>query len=289
MTTEHVPPSSGSATADATADAADEDARPPVRLEARGLSVGYGDRLVIEDLDLELPGGAFTVIIGPNACGKSTLLRTLARLLSPRGGAALIDGADVHAMPTRELARRLGVLPQSPVTPEGLTVADLVARGRQPHQRWFRQWSAADTAAVERALRLTGLTDLRDRPVDALSGGQRQRVWIAMTLAQDTDALLLDEPTTFLDLAHQIEVLDLLRRLNRGSTGRTVVAVLHDLNQACRYADHLVVMKDGRVVAQGPPGEVMNADRLGEVFGLGGVVVPCPVTGAPLVVPDAPA
>ncbi|MEU6035260.1 ABC transporter ATP-binding protein [Actinomadura sp. NPDC047616] len=290
MTTEHVPPSSGSATADAAdAAAADADARPPVRLEARGLSVGYGDRLVIEDLDLELPGGAFTVIIGPNACGKSTLLRTLARLLSPRGGAALIDGADVHAMPTRELARHLGVLPQSPVTPEGLTVADLVARGRQPHQRWFRQWSAADTAAVERALRLTGLTDLRDRPVDALSGGQRQRVWIAMTLAQDTDALLLDEPTTFLDLAHQIEVLDLLRRLNRGSTGRTVVAVLHDLNQACRYADHLVVMKDGRVVAQGAPGEVMNADRLGEVFGLGGVVVPCPVTGAPLVVPDAPA
>ncbi|GLZ10947.1 cobalamin/Fe3+-siderophore ABC transporter ATP-binding protein [Actinomadura sp. NBRC 104425] len=288
MTTEHVPPSSGPGPAAGDADAADADARPPVRLEARGLRVGYGDRLVIEDLDLELPGGAFTVIIGPNACGKSTLLRTLARLLAPRGGAALIDGADVHAMPTRELARRLGVLPQSPVTPEGLTVADLVARGRQPHQRWFRQWSAADTAAVERALRLTGLSDLRDRPVEALSGGQRQRVWIALTLAQDTDALLLDEPTTYLDLAHQIEVLDLLRRLNRGGTGRTVVAVLHDLNQACRYADHLVVMKDGRVVAQGPPGEVMNADRLEEVFGLGGVVIPCPLTGAPLVVPGAP-
>ncbi|MFC5749773.1 ABC transporter ATP-binding protein [Actinomadura rugatobispora] len=265
----------------------EEKARPPVRLTARGLSVGYGNRLVIEDLDLELPGGAFTVIAGPNACGKSTLLRTLARLLEPRGGSALIDGADVHALPSRELARRLGVLPQSPVTPEGLSVADLVARGRQPHQRWFRQWSTADTDAVERALSLTGLDELRDRPVDALSGGQRQRVWIAMTLAQDTDALLLDEPTTFLDLAHQVEVLDLLRRLNRG--GRTVVAVLHDLNQACRYADHLVVMKAGRVVAQGPPGEVMDADRLEDVFGLGGVVVPCPVTGAPLVIPNAPA
>ncbi|MCP2338629.1 ABC transporter ATP-binding protein [Actinomadura rupiterrae] len=276
-------------------------ARPPVTLAARDLTVGYGDRTILSGLDLELPGGAFTVVIGPNACGKSTLLRTLARLLAPRGGAALIDGADVHGINTRELARRLGVLPQSPVTPEGLTVADLVARGRQPHQRWFRQWSAADTEAVERALKLTDLAELRDRPVDALSGGQRQRVWIALTLAQDTDALLLDEPTTYLDLAHQIEVLDLLRRLNRGagrsvgvgwsgeSSGHTVAAVLHDLNQACRYADHLVVMKDGAVVRQGAPADVMDARCLSEVFGLGGVVVPCPVTGAPMVVPDAPA
>ncbi|MBC6461696.1 ABC transporter ATP-binding protein [Actinomadura sp. HBU206391] len=262
--------------------------RAPVRLAARELSVGYGNRLVIEDLDLDLPGGGFTVIVGPNACGKSTLLRTLARLLAPRGGTALIDGADLHAQPTRELARRLGVLPQSPLTPEGLSVADLVARGRQPYQRWFRQWSARDSAAVERAMALTDLAELRDRPVETLSGGQRQRVWIAMTLAQDTDALLLDEPTTYLDLAHQIEVLDLLRRLNRAG-GHTVIAVLHDLNQACRYADHLVVMKAGRLVAQGTPAEVMSADRLAEVFGLSGVVVPCPVTGAPMVVPDAPA
>ncbi|WP_395105373.1 ABC transporter ATP-binding protein [Actinomadura sp. SCN-SB] len=264
------------------------EARDPVRLAARDLSVGYGDRLVIEGLDLEIPAGAFTVVIGPNACGKSTLLRTLARLLSPRHGAALIDGADVHGLPTRELARRMSVLPQSPVIPEGISVADLVARGRQPYQRWFRQWSAQDSAAVELALALTGLTDLRDRAVDALSGGQRQRVWIAMTLAQDTDALLLDEPTTYLDLAHQIEVLDLLRRLNRDG-GRTVIAVLHDLNQACRYADHLIVMKAGRVVDQGSPAEVMNAECLADVFGLAGVVVPCPATGAPMVVPDAPA
>jgi iron complex transport system ATP-binding protein len=278
MTDEHVPPSPTDG----------GESRAPVRLAARDLSVGYGNRLVIEGLDLELPAGAFTVIIGPNACGKSTLLRTMARLLAPRGGAALIDGADLHAQPTRELARRLSVLPQSPVTPEGVTVADLVARGRQPYQRWFRQWGAEDSAAVERALALTGLADVRDQSVEALSGGQRQRVWIAMTLAQDTDALLLDEPTTYLDLAHQVEVLDLLRRLNRDG-GRTVIAVLHDLNQACRYADHLVVMKDGRVVDQGTPDKVMSAECLADVFGLGGVVVPCPVTGAPMVVPDAPA
>ncbi|GAA1284231.1 ABC transporter [Planotetraspora silvatica] len=278
MTDEHVPPSPTDG----------GESRAPVRLAARDLSVGYGNRLVIEGLDLELPAGAFTVIIGPNACGKSTLLRTMARLLAPRGGAALIDGVDLHAQPTRELARRLSVLPQSPVTPEGVTVADLVARGRQPYQRWFRQWGAEDSVAVERALALTGLADVRDQSVEALSGGQRQRVWIAMTLAQDTDALLLDEPTTYLDLAHQVEVLDLLRRLNRDG-GRTVIAVLHDLNQACRYADHLVVMKDGRVVDQGAPDKVMSAECLAEVFGLGGVVVPCPVTGAPMVVPDAPA
>ncbi|MGW3811910.1 ABC transporter ATP-binding protein, partial [Micromonospora sp. NPDC005113] len=204
--------------------------------------------------------------------------RLLFRRMRRRGGSAIRD------LPTREVARRLGVLPQSPLVPEGVTVADLVGRGRQPYQRWWRQWSPEDGAAVDRAMALADVAGLADRPVDSLSGGQRQRVWIAMTLAQDTDALLLDEPTTFLDLAHQVEVLDLLHRL-RVERGRTVVAVLHDLNQAARYADHLVAMRAGTVVAAGPPREILTADLVRDVFGLACVVVPCPVTGAPLVVP----
>ncbi|WP_347404270.1 ABC transporter ATP-binding protein [Micromonospora sp. WMMD1120] len=253
-------------------------------LSTRDLVAGYDERTVLDGLDLDLPTDAFTVIVGPNACGKSTLLRTMARLLTPRRGSVLLDGAAIRDLPTREVARRLGVLPQSPLVPEGVTVADLVGRGRQPYQRWWRQWSAEDGAAVRQAMALADVTDLADRPVDSLSGGQRQRVWIAMTLAQDTDALLLDEPTTFLDLAHQVEVLDLLHRL-RSERGRTVVAVLHDLNQAARYADHLVAMRAGAVVAAGPPREILTADLVRDVFGLACVVVPCPVTGAPLVVP----
>ncbi|KAB1152002.1 ABC transporter ATP-binding protein [Micromonospora sp. AMSO12t] len=253
-------------------------------LSTRDLVAGYDERTVLDGLDLELPGDAFTVIVGPNACGKSTLLRTMARLLTPRRGAVLLDGTAIRDLPTREVARRLGVLPQSPLVPEGVTVADLVGRGRQPYQRWWRQWSESDGAAVDRAMALADVTALADRPVDTLSGGQRQRVWIAMTLAQDTEALLLDEPTTFLDLAHQVEVLDLLHRL-RVERGRTVVAVLHDLNQAARYADHLIAMRSGAVVAAGPPREILTADLVRDVFGLDCVVVPCPVTGAPLVVP----
>ncbi|MFU8851414.1 ABC transporter ATP-binding protein [Micromonospora sp. SL1-18] len=253
-------------------------------LSTRDLVVGYDGRTVLDGLDLDLPADAFTVIVGPNACGKSTLLRALARLLTPRRGSVLLDGAAIRELPTREVARRLGVLPQSPLVPEGITVADLVGRGRQPYQRWWRQWSTEDGRAVERAMALADVAGLADRPVDTLSGGQRQRVWIAMTLAQDTEALLLDEPTTFLDLAHQVEVLDLLHRL-RVERGRTVVAVLHDLNQAARYADHLVAMRAGAVVAAGPPREILTADLVREVFGLDCVVVPCPVTGAPLVVP----
>ncbi|MFG1839894.1 ABC transporter ATP-binding protein [Micromonospora sp. NPDC049175] len=253
-------------------------------LSTRDLVAGYDERTVLDGLDLDLPTDAFTVIVGPNACGKSTLLRTMARLLNPRRGTVLLDGTAIRDLPTREVARRLGVLPQSPLVPEGVTVADLVGRGRQPYQRWWRQWSSEDGAAVDEAMALADVTDLADRPVDSLSGGQRQRVWIAMTLAQDTDALLLDEPTTFLDLAHQVEVLDLLHRL-RVERGRTVVAVLHDLNQAARYADHLVAMRDGAVVAAGPPREILTADLVRDVFGLACVVVPCPVTGAPLVVP----
>ena len=254
------------------------------RLSVKDLTVAYGDRTVIENLDVDIPAGRFTVIIGPNACGKSTLLRTIARLHKPRAGTVALDGADVHRMPTRALARRLAVLPQSPLVPEGVSVADLVARGRGPHQSWWRQWSTQDEQAVARALDLAGIADLAGRSVDTLSGGQRQRVWIAMVLAQDTDTLLLDEPTTFLDLAHQIEVLDLLHRLNTRDE-RTIVAVLHDLNEAARYADEVIAMRGGRVLAQGPPDQVVTAPVIADVFGLACEVVPCPVTGKPLVIP----
>ena len=254
------------------------------RLTARDLTLAYEDRTVVDGLDLEIPDGKVTVVVGPNACGKSTLLRALGRLLRPRRGVVLLDGAELHRVPRRQLARTVGVLPQSPSAPDGITVADLVARGRQPHQTWWRQWSEEDERATAEALERTATADLAERPVEELSGGQRQRAWIAMALAQDTDLLLLDEPTTYLDIAHQVEVLDLIRQLNH-ERGRTVVAVLHDLNQAARYADHLVAMKAGRIVAQGPPRDVVTADLVREVFGLESVVVPDPVTGGPLVVP----
>ncbi|MEV0372265.1 ABC transporter ATP-binding protein [Streptomyces sp. NPDC050636] len=261
--------------------------RSASRLTARGLTLAYEDRTVVDGLDLDVPHGAVTVVVGPNACGKSTLLRALGRLLKPRGGAVLLDGTDLARIPTKKIAQSVGLLPQSPVAPEAITVADLVARGRQPHQRWWQQWSADDERAVTEAMVRTDVAQLADRPVDELSGGQRQRVWIAMALAQETDLLLLDEPTTYLDIAHQVEVLDLVRQLNH-DRGRTVVAVLHDLNQAARYADHLVAMKSGRIVAQGHPGKVVTAELVREVFGLGSVVVPDPVTGSPLVVPGRP-
>lgn len=257
------------------------------RLTARGLTLAYEDRTVVHELDLAVPDGRVTVIVGPNACGKSTTLRALGRLLRPRGGAVLLDGQELARIPTKKIAQTVGLLPQSPVPPEAITVADLVSRGRQPHQAWWRQWSDEDERAVTDAMERTDVTALADRPVDELSGGQRQRVWIAMALAQETDLLLLDEPTTYLDIAHQVEVLDLLRRLNH-ERGRTVVAVLHDLNQAARYADHLVAMKSGRIVAAGRPGEIVTADLVREVFGLDSVVIPDPVTGSPLVVPGTP-
>ncbi|WP_369209033.1 ABC transporter ATP-binding protein [Streptomyces sp. PU-14G] len=257
------------------------------RLAARGLTLAYEERTVVEGLDLEIPDGEVTVVVGPNACGKSTTLRALGRLLRPRAGAVLLDGAELARIPTRKIAQSVGLLPQSPVAPESITVSDLVARGRQPHQRWWQQWSEQDERAVADAMERTDVTGLGDRPVDELSGGQRQRVWLAMALAQETDLLLLDEPTTYLDIAHQVEVLDLVRQLNR-ERGRTVVMVLHDLNQATRYADHLVAMKEGRVVARGRPERIVDAALVREVFGLEAVVVPCPVTGDPLVVPGAP-
>ncbi|HEX2175726.1 MAG TPA: ABC transporter ATP-binding protein [Nocardioidaceae bacterium] len=254
------------------------------RLEARGTSFGYDGRNVVEGLDLVVPDRKLTVLVGPNACGKSTLLRGMSRLLRPRHGSVLLDGRAIHQRPTREVAQTLGLLPQSPVAPDGILVSDLVARGRQPHQHWWSPWSEQDEDAVGTALLQAGVTDLVDRDVESLSGGQRQRVWVAMALAQRTDLLLLDEPTTYLDVAHQVEVLDLLTRLVRHGD-RTVVAVLHDLNQATRYADHLVAMKDGRVVAEGAPDDVVDAGLVFDVFGLHSKVIECPVTGSPLVIP----
>jgi len=253
-------------------------------LSAEGLSLAYDDRVICDELSVRIPQGQITVIVGANACGKSTLLRGLARLLKPRAGTVLLDGHDIHRLPTKRVATRLGILPQQPIAPDGITVADLVARGRNPHQRFFRQWSDKDERAVERALRATRTEDLADRSVDELSGGQRQRVWIALALAQDTPLMLLDEPTTFLDLAHQIEVLDLLAELNERD-GRTIVLVLHDLNLACRYAHHLIAMRAGCIVEQGPPEAVVTAEVVAEVFDLPARIVPDPVTGTPLVVP----
>ncbi|GAA3994488.1 ABC transporter ATP-binding protein [Streptomyces marokkonensis] len=253
------------------------------RLAARGVTVGYGARTVIDDLDVAIPSGVITTIIGPNGCGKSTLLRTLSRLLKPARGTVVLDGEDIVTLRTRDVAKRLGLLPQAPVAPDGLTVSDLVARGRHPHQSWLRQWSSDDVAVVERALAMTGVLDLADRPVDSLSGGQRQRVWISMTLAQGTDLLLLDEPTTYLDLAHAIDVLDLVDDLHE--SGCTVVMVLHDLNLATRYSDNLVVMREGVVLAQGHPCDVITADLLREAFGLRAKVIDDPVGDRPLIVP----
>lgn len=250
-------------------------------LHTENLSLAYDRAPIIQQLDIAIPDGAITALVGANGCGKSTLLRGLARLLSPRAGAAYLDGKAIHQMPTSALARQLGILPQNPTAPEGLTVRELVAQGRYPHQRWFQQWSITDEDAVAQALALTHMHPFADRPVDALSGGQRQRAWIAMTLAQETPIILLDEPTTFLDLAHQIEVLHLLERLNR-EQGRTIVMVVHDLNHATRHAHHLIALAHGRVVAQGAPADVVTPELLRMVFGVEAAVVPDPRTGTPL-------
>ncbi|MCI2958477.1 ABC transporter ATP-binding protein [Agromyces atrinae] len=253
-------------------------------LSVEGLALGYGDQTVITGLDLVVPPGRITAIVGANACGKSTLLRSMSRLLAPRAGRVVLDGREVHRMPAKELARTLGLLPQSPIAPEGITVADLVGRGRHPHQGILSRWSAADDLAVAEALEATHTVDLADRPVDELSGGQRQRVWIAMALAQQTDLLLLDEPTTFLDVSHQVEVLDLLTDLNR-SRGTTIVMVLHDLNLAARYADHLIALQAGTVHAAGEPVDVLTEDCVRAVFGLDSRVIVDPTSGKPLMLP----
>ena len=254
------------------------------RLVAEAVSLGYGDRTVVDQLSFVVPDGQVTAVVGANACGKSTLLRGLARLLRPTSGAVLLDGEQIHRTSTRKVARTLGLLPQAPVTPEGVSVVDLVSRGRHPHHGALRRWGAEDDAAVAEALVLTGTTELAERAVDELSGGQRQRVWVAMALAQGTDVLLLDEPTTYLDVAHQMDLLELLRDLN-AARGTTIVMVLHELNLAARFADHLVAMCDGRVVASGAPGEVLTEETVREVFGLPCRVIPDPVSGTPLVVP----
>jgi iron complex transport system ATP-binding protein len=256
------------------------------RLAGHDLTLAYDRRAVAEGLTLDVPDRSFTVVVGPNACGKSTLLRALARVLTPSVGRVLLDGRDVHRLPARQVARTLGLLPQGPVAPDGITVEDLVARGRYPHQGFLRQWSREDARVVSAALEATGVADLAERPVDALSGGQRQRVWIATALAQETPLLLLDEPTTSLDIAHQLDVLDLCARLH-AEQGRTLVAVLHDLNHAARYATHLVAMREGRVVAEGPPADVVTAALVEDVFGVRCRVIDDPESGTPLVVPAA--
>ena len=261
-----------------------EKTAPVPTLVAEGLTLAYDRREVVHGLDLRVPSGQVTVVVGANGCGKSTLLRGLGRLLRPVAGRVLLGGDDLGGLSTRQVAAVLGLLPQQPVAPEGITVGDLVGRGRYPHQGPFRRWTAEDAAIVAHALAVTGTHDLAARRMDELSGGQRQRVWIAMALAQQPGILLLDEPTTYLDVAHQVEVLELLASLNR-ERGTTVVMVLHDLNLAARYADHLVVMGEGRILREGRPGDVLTVGTVREAFGLESVVVPDPVTGGPLVVP----
>ncbi|WP_307129020.1 ABC transporter ATP-binding protein [Streptomyces sp. B1I3] len=256
------------------------------RLTADSVTLGYDRRIIAENLSVEIPDNSFTVIVGPNACGKSTLLRALSRMLKPSGGEVLLDGRSIHRMPAKKVARTLGLLPQSSVAPDGITVADLVSRGRYPHQGLLRQWSPEDERIVVESMASTGVGELADRYVDELSGGQRQRVWIAMALAQQTPLLLLDEPTTYLDIQHQIDVLDLCAELHEAE-GRTLVAVLHDLNHAARYATHLIAMRQGEIIAEGAPVDIVTAELVERVFGMRCQVIDDPETGTPLVVPAA--
>ena len=254
------------------------------RLYAEGVTIGYDKRVISQDLSVAIPDRSFTVIVGANACGKSTLLRALSRLIRPASGSVVLDGQSISSFPAKEVARRLGLLPQTSIAPEGISVADLIARGRYPHQKLLRQWSREDEAAVISAMAATKVTELSHRLVDELSGGQRQRVWVAMVLAQETPLLLLDEPTTFLDITHQIELLDLLADLNRRN-GQTIVAVLHDLNHACRYATHIIAMRDGAVVAEGAPRDIVTPELVEAVFGLPCIIIDDPIAHTPLVIP----
>ncbi|MET9152859.1 ABC transporter ATP-binding protein [Streptomyces griseoflavus] len=256
------------------------------RLSAENVTLAYDQRVIAEQLSVEIPDNSFTVIVGPNACGKSTLLRALSRMLKPAAGRVLLDGQVIQSLPAKKVARTLGLLPQSSIAPDGITVGDLVGRGRYPHQGLLRQWSAEDERVVQESMARTGVAELAERYVDELSGGQRQRVWIAMALAQQTPLLLLDEPTTYLDIQHQIDVLDLCADLHE-EHGRTLVAVLHDLNHAARYATHLIALREGKVIAQGAPNDIVTAGLVEEVFGMRCQVIDDPETGTPLVVPAA--
>ncbi|RUT35644.1 ABC transporter ATP-binding protein [Paenibacillus zeisoli] len=253
-------------------------------LEAEGLGLSYGDKYIFNSLDLSIPKGKITVFIGSNGCGKSTLLRSMARLLKPQNGTVMLDGTDISRMATKEIARKLAILPQGPIAPDGLTVLQLVKQGRYPYQSWLRQWSREDERIVREALEATGMSGLSEQSVDSLSGGQRQRAWIAMTLAQQTPIILLDEPTTYLDMTHQIEVLDLLYEMNRRDD-RTIVMVLHDINLACRYADHIVAIRAGQIEAEGKPGEVIDEQLIEKVFRLKCEIIPDPLYGTPLCIP----
>lgn len=253
-------------------------------ISTEGLSLGYGETMIIDELNVSIPKGEITVFIGSNGCGKSTLLRSLARLMKPMGGSVLLEGHSIAKLPTKEVAKQLAILPQGPEAPEGLTVHQLVKQGRYPYQNWLKQWSKQDEEAVNRALKSTKMEDLADRTVDSLSGGQRQRAWIAMTLAQETDIILLDEPTTYLDMTHQIEILDLLFDLNEKEQ-RTIVMVLHDLNLACRYAHHLVAIKDKSIYAEGRPETVISCDLVKNVFDMNCQVTTDPLFGTPLCIP----
>ena len=253
-------------------------------LETKSVTLAYEQHVIAKDLSVDIPLGKFTVIVGPNGCGKSTLLRSLSRLLVPQSGEILLNGENIHSQSTREVAKKLGLLPQSAIAPDGIKVIDLVSRGRFPHQKWFKPWSEADQTAVELAMQATGVMDFAEHNVDQLSGGQRQRVWVAMALAQETSLLLLDEPTTYLDIAHQIELMDLFQDLNR-IQGHTLVAVLHDLNHACRYADHLIMIKSGEIIATGSPNDIITEALIKEVFGLSCLILPDPISNTPLIIP----
>ena len=254
------------------------------RLRGENLTLGYGKKIIARDLTVAIPDGHFTAIIGPNGCGKSTLLRTLSRLMTPVEGSVFLDGEQIQRFPSKEVARRIGLLAQNATTPGDITVLELVSRGRYPHQPLFTRWRKEDEEAVNRAMRATGITDLALQSVDTLSGGQRQRAWIAMVLAQETAIMLLDEPTTWLDISHQIDLLELLSELNR-TQGYTLAAVLHDLNQACRYATHLIALRDGEIVAQGAPKEIVTPELIARIYGMRCMIIDDPVAGTPLVVP----